>query len=104
MLQQQLQGAKLPVGGARGSAEGCSGGSALAAQPTSAVAIRRLPRFDVTLMEHFLDSQRPMKIEVYELFRQHPELLVAEEEGMTKGRTEAGARAVGTACRLPWCD
>ncbi len=35
--------------------------------------------------ESFLDSNRGLKNETYELFRQHPELLVAEEEGMTKG-------------------
>ena len=33
-----------------------------------------------------LDRERPLRLEVYELFRQHPELLVAEEEGLTKGR------------------
>lgn len=52
----------------------------------SATAIRQLPRFDVTIMETYLDSHRALKTETYELFRQHPELLVAEEEGMTKGR------------------
>jgi hypothetical protein len=36
-------------------------------------------------MEHFLDNLLPFKAEVYELFRQHPELLVAEEEGLSKG-------------------
>lgn len=35
-------------------------------------------------MEHFLDSQLPFKAEVYAVFRQHPELLVAEEEGLSK--------------------
>lgn len=48
-------------------------------------ACRQLPRFDVTLMDHFLDDQRALKDEVYALFKQHPELLVAVEEGMTKG-------------------
>lgn len=33
-------------------------------------ARRQLPRFDVTLMEQFLDDQRGLKSEVYELFRQ----------------------------------
>ena len=51
---------------------------------------RQLPRFDVTLMETHLDDLRAFKKEVYELFRQHPELLVAEEEGMTKGAEGGG--------------
>lgn len=49
-------------------------------------------------MEHFLDNQLALKAEVYELFRQHPELLVAEEEGMTKGallRVVRGQPAAG---------
>jgi hypothetical protein len=41
-------------------------------------------------MEHFLDSQLPFKAEVYEVFRQHPELLVAEEEGLSKGGRACG--------------
>lgn len=53
--------------------------------PTSApLAVRQLPRFDVVIMEHFLDEMRPFRQEVYDLFRAHPELLVAEEEGLTK--------------------
>lgn len=31
-----------------------------------------------------MDSHRALKTETYELFRQHPELLIAEEEGLTK--------------------
>ncbi len=46
---------------------------------------RSLPRFDATFMEHFLDTDRGLKEEVYDLFKQHPELLYAVEEGMTKG-------------------
>ncbi|KAL4429343.1 hypothetical protein ABPG77_005117 [Micractinium sp. CCAP 211/92] len=70
----------------RQAASGASspGGSTLQAHSTSAYAVRQLPRFDVTIMEHFLDSHRPLKDEVYTLFKQHPELLVAEEEGLTK--------------------
>lgn len=96
-------------------------------------------------MEHFLDSQRPLKDEVrpapplrpclppgsclpdpaaqhaqtsaaapphtpshapqvYALFKQHPELLVAEEEGLTKGGCAAAVCAWGCApacCQLP---
>jgi len=37
-------------------------------------------------MEHYLDTDRGLKEEVYDLFKQHPELLYAVEEGMTKGR------------------
>ena len=46
---------------------------------------RSLPRFDSVVLEHFLDDQRSLKLEVYELFRQHPELLPAVYEGMPKG-------------------
>ncbi|KAK9869050.1 hypothetical protein WJX84_008987 [Apatococcus fuscideae] len=45
---------------------------------------RSLPRFDSVVLEHFLDDQRSLKLEVYELFRQHPELLPAVYEGMPK--------------------
>ena len=47
---------------------------------------RTLPRFDATFMEHYLETDRGLKEEVYDLFKQHPELLYAVEEGMTKGR------------------
>ena len=53
---------------------------------------RSLPRFDATFMEHYLETDRGLKEEVYDLFRQHPELLYAVEEGMTKG-TETDASA-----------
>lgn len=46
---------------------------------------RSLPRFDATFMEHYLDTDRGLKEELYDLFKQHPELLYAVEEGMTKG-------------------
>lgn len=62
---------------------------------------KRLPRFDVTLMETHLDDLRSFKAEVYELFRQHPELLVAEEEGMTKGEG-AAAFTLGRHSRPPF--
>ena len=48
---------------------------------------RSLPRFDATFMEHYLDTDRGLKEEVYDLFKQHPELLYAVEEGMTKGKS-----------------
>ena len=47
---------------------------------------RSLPRFDATFMEHYLETDRGLKEEVYDLFRQHPELLYPVEEGMTKGK------------------
>lgn len=59
--------------------------SSLNVNPCSATAHRQLPRFDAVIMEHYLCDNPSLKDEVYELFRQHPELLVAEEEGMTKG-------------------
>lgn len=46
---------------------------------------RSLPRFDATFMEHYLETDRGLKEEVYDLFKQRPELLYAVEEGMTKG-------------------
>lgn len=46
---------------------------------------RSLPRFDATFMEHYLETDRGLKEEVYDLFKQHPELLYAVQEGMTKG-------------------
>ena len=58
-----------------------------------AVHHRSLPRFDVTFMEHYLETDRGLKNEVYDLFKQHPELLYAVEEGMTKG--EGSTRAAG---------
>lgn len=65
------------------AAESASGG--LTRQDTAALAVRSLPRFDVGVMEAYLDDLRSMKLEVYELLRQHPELLPATLEGMTKG-------------------
>ena len=52
---------------------------------SAALAVRTLPRFDVGVMEAYLDDLRSMKLEVYELLRQHPELLPPITEGMTKG-------------------
>lgn len=51
-----------------------------------AVHHRSLPRFDVTFMEHYLETDRGLKHEVYDLFKQQPELLYPVEEGMTKGK------------------
>lgn len=52
-------------------------------QPCAA-NFRQLPRFDVTIMEHFLDDQRSIKDEVYGIFAKNPHLLVSEEEGLSK--------------------
>ena len=60
-------------------------GDGLRVAPTAALAARTLPRFDVGAMEAYLDDLRGMKLEVYELLRQHPELLPPVLEGMTKG-------------------
>jgi hypothetical protein len=60
-------------------------GDGLQVAPTAALAARTLPRFDVGAMEAYLDDLRGMKLEVYELLRQHPELLPPVLEGMTKG-------------------
>ena len=58
--------------------------------------MRQLPRFDPTVLEHFLDELRPFRQEIYQLFKAHPELLVAEEEGLSKG---GWARGVGGGLR-----
>ena len=60
-------------------------GNGLQMLPTAATAGRSLPRFDVGVMEAYLDDLRGMKLDVYELLRQHPELLPPVLEGMTKG-------------------
>ena len=59
--------------------------SGLERSDCSARSHRSLPRFDSVVLEHYLDDQRALKLEVYELFRQHPELLPAVYEGMPKG-------------------
>ena len=96
VLQRQLEGNQAGWPGS--SAQAAASGSSVAAQPTSAAyAVRQLPRFDVTLMDHFLEGQRSLRTEVYELFKQHPELLVAEEEGLSKGEEgQAGATGGGS--------
>ena len=52
----------------------------------SALAHRQLPRFDTVIMEHYLSDLTGLRDEVYGLFEKRPELLVAEQEGLTKGR------------------
>lgn len=49
-----------------------------------AVAHRRLPRFDVTIMEHYMCDNPSLRDECYTLFMQHPELLSPDVERMTK--------------------
>ena len=66
----------------------------LTRQDTAALAVRSLPRFDVGVMEAYLDDLRSMKLEVYELLRQHPELLPPTLEGMTKGALNSGRRDI----------
>jgi hypothetical protein len=60
--------------------------SRLSPSSTSATAHRQLPRFDATIMEHYLCDLPSLRDEVYELFKNHPELLVPCEEGLTKGK------------------
>ena len=75
---------------AEGAAAGIEG-SACAASSSPPVPSRTLPRFDTVSMEHYLDDLRSLKIEVYELYRQHPELLPPVEEGMSKGKSPTPA-------------
>lgn len=49
--------------------------------------IKQLPRFDAGVMETYLDDMRDMKAKVYQMFREHPELLPNVEEGLSKGET-----------------
>lgn len=58
--------------------------SSIMSSPTSARAHRQLPRFDVTLMERYLDPSHSLKEEVYAVFERHPELLMKETEALTK--------------------
>lgn len=51
---------------------------------STAVAHRQLPRFDVTIMEHFLCDNPSLRDDCYELFRQHPELLPPDVERLSK--------------------
>ncbi|PNW83293.1 hypothetical protein CHLRE_05g232002v5 [Chlamydomonas reinhardtii] len=46
--------------------------------------IKQLPRFDAGVMETYLDDMRDMKAKVYQMFREHPELLPNVEEGLSK--------------------
>lgn len=61
-----------------------SGGKGGAVSMATCSVSRTLPRFDSNVMANYLDDLRSMKNEVYELFRQHPELLRAVD-GMTMG-------------------
>jgi hypothetical protein len=40
--------------------------------------------------ETYLDDMRDLKRQVYDMFKYHPELLPAVEEGLTKGEAGAG--------------
>lgn len=65
--------------------EQCSGPMAVGSAAVGAgKAHRQLPRFDSVIMEHYLSDMTGLRDDVYGMFRQHPELLVAEEEGLTK--------------------
>ncbi|KAK2079868.1 hypothetical protein QBZ16_002263 [Prototheca wickerhamii] len=71
---------------------GPSGAAELSPAPTSARAHRQLPRFDVSLMERYLDPSHSLKEEVYAMFARHPELLVKEVEAMRKEEHRAYVR------------
>lgn len=65
--------------------EQCSGPVGVGSAAVGAgKAHRQLPRFDSVIMEHYLSDMTGLRDDVYGMFRQHPELLVAEEEGLTK--------------------
>lgn len=88
-----LHGHLTPAGGPSSQAS-------VGAQPCSATAHRQLPRFDTVIMEHYLCDNPALRDEVYDLFRQHPELLVAEEEGLTKGQNPGLPRSTSSTGRF----
>lgn len=59
-------------------------GDGLVISPTAARGVF-LPRFDITVMESYLDELSSVKEDVYETFRHRPNLLPAVQEGLTKG-------------------
>ncbi len=52
--------------------------------------LRSLGRFTLHtgVLETYLDDMKGMKAQVYDLFRQHPDLLPNVEEGLSKGAFE----------------
>lgn len=55
-------------------------------------AVKSLPRFDPGVLETYLDDMKDMKAQVYDLFRQHPDLLPNVEEGLSKEEHRALVR------------
>lgn len=49
------------------------------------MATRTLPKFDSYVLETYLDDLRELKMVVYDVFRNQPELLANVWEGVTKG-------------------
>lgn len=71
--------------GTRLMRQNCSGPGVVGSAALGAgKAHRQLPRFDSVIMEHYLSDMTGLRDDVYGMFRQHPELLVAEEEGLSK--------------------
>lgn len=52
-------------------------------QPTKG-AVKSLPQFDRYIMETYLDDLRELKMKIYDLFKQRPDLLPATEEELSK--------------------
>ena len=52
-------------------------------------AVKSLPRFDAHVLEAYIDDQRELKQKVYDIFKANPDLLVSEEEGLSKGERRA---------------
>ena len=64
-----------------------------ALEVASCSSVKVLPRFDISVMENFLDDMCDFKAKVYEEFRQSPELLPPVIEGLTKGTCPAASMA-----------
>ncbi|KDD72461.1 hypothetical protein H632_c3313p0, partial [Helicosporidium sp. ATCC 50920] len=62
--------------------------SGITASPCAAASApppgRHLPRFDVTVMDRYLDPMHAQRGEVYDVLRQHPDLLVPCPEALSK--------------------
>jgi hypothetical protein len=83
-IAQRLQVLRLHLNPRGEESPGDGGQGHLEATPCSA-ADHSLPRFDPSVMSRYLESN-PLKNEVYETVKKHPELLPEVTEGMRKGK------------------
>eukprot|EP00195_Chlamydomonas_chlamydogama_P012817 CAMPEP_0202892802 /NCGR_PEP_ID=MMETSP1392-20130828/2490_1 /ASSEMBLY_ACC=CAM_ASM_000868 /TAXON_ID=225041 /ORGANISM="Chlamydomonas chlamydogama, Strain SAG 11-48b" /LENGTH=662 /DNA_ID=CAMNT_0049576893 /DNA_START=125 /DNA_END=2113 /DNA_ORIENTATION=+ len=55
-------------------------------------AVKSLPRFDAYILETYIDDLRELRTKVFDLFKQHPDLLPTVEEGLSKEEHRALVR------------